>query len=272
MTIDQMPQLLGTEWLDTLEARKREEAVFHDADREGRVDEVSTEGNRRFYDAIKHVGTMRDQWIADITPGRTFLDFACGHADGAIAAAKAGAALSVGIDLSAVSVLNATEKAREEGVSDRTRFLQRDCENTGLPDSTFDAVLCSGMLHHIDLERAMPELVRIMRPGARALCIEALAHNPVFQLYRRLTPKYRTAFEAEHILSLPVIRSLTKWFDVERTRFYGLTSVIPAALPPVTPGRWPMIHMGRLLDRGLCRVPGLKRWSWVVAFELVRRT
>src|SRR6185437_13297829 len=139
-----------------------------------------------------------ERWIERTAPRAIVLDYACGNGTQTIAAARAGAAMAVGIDISELSVRNAAESAEAAGVRDRTRLLQRDCENTGLPDNMFDAVLCSGMLHHLDLTRAFPELNRILAPGGRILCIEALSYNPVIQLYRNRTPELRTAWEKEH--------------------------------------------------------------------------
>ena len=149
--------------MQSLEERKREEAEFHDQYRAGHVNEQhGTSSNHRFYEAATIVDDYRASWIkkwASVPPA-TFLDFACGDGLLTIEAAKAGAQAAVGIDISEVSVRNAAETADAAGVGDRTRFLQRDCENTGLPDNAFSACLCAGMLHHLDLTRAFPARVQ----------------------------------------------------------------------------------------------------------------
>ena len=159
--------------------------------------------------------------------------------------------------------------ARHAGVSESTRFLQRDCENTGLPESSFDACLCSGMLHHLDLKRAFPELARLMKPGGRILCVEALSYNPFIQLYRELTPTLRTTWEKQHILSLKEVRFAQRWFRVENMRFFNLVSPLATFLPrgPVREGALRVAHS---IDSVLTRVPVLRLWSWVFAFELVK--
>ena len=40
------------------------------------------------------------------------------------------------------------------------RLRQGDCENTGLPNTCVDVILCCGMLHHLDLSYAFPEIRR----------------------------------------------------------------------------------------------------------------
>jgi ubiquinone/menaquinone biosynthesis C-methylase UbiE len=266
------PVSQGSTWMQALEDRKREEAEFHDQYRAGHVNEQhGTSSNHRFYEAANVVDEYRAAWIrkwASVPPG-TFLDFACGDGLLSIEAAKAGASVVVGIDISEISVRNAAETAEKAGVADRTRFLQRDCENTGLPENAFSACLCAGMLHHLDLTRAFPELARIMRPGGRILCIEALAYNPVIQLYRNRTPHLRTDWEKKHILSMKEVRYAKQWFNVENVKFFLMSSPLATFLP-AGPIRRGGIALAHLVDEVATRIPGLQLWSWQFAFELVK--
>lgn len=269
--LDAQPAVHGDAWLDGLGARKGEEARFHDEDREGHRDEESPESspNRRFYEAASVIRERYAAWMRQRARNAVFLDYACGNGSETIAAARAGASLAVGIDISEVSVRNATESAARAGVATSTRFLQRDCEDTGFPDGSFDAILCSGMLHHLDLSRAFPELHRILAPGGRILCQEALAYNPVIQLYRNRTPELRTAWEKEHILGMKDVRAATQWFRVENLRFFLLAAPL-ATLLPAGPLRRAGLAVGHAIDAVLTRIPGLRLWSWQFSFELVK--
>jgi SAM-dependent methyltransferase len=269
--IDSQQVTAGDDWLENLGARKREEAQFHDADRQGHRDEEgASTPNRKFYEASSIVRIYMEQWIVDHAKQSTFLDYACGNGSNAILAAKANAALALGIDISEVSIRNAEENAQKAGVAANTRFLQRDCEATGLPDGSFDAILCSGMLHHLDLSLAYPELHRLVVPGGRILCVEALSYNPVIQFYRDRTPHLRTSWEKEHILGMREVDLARQWFDVENVRFFLLTAPLAALLPA---GRLRRLGLraGHALDTVLTRIPGLRLWSWQFSFELVRR-
>ena len=82
--------------------------------------------------------------------------------DMAIRAAQAGAKLVIGLDISDVSIRNCRAKAEKLGLTN-TRFIQANAEDTRLPDECADVVLCFGMLHHLDLSYALPELRRIMK-------------------------------------------------------------------------------------------------------------
>jgi ubiquinone/menaquinone biosynthesis C-methylase UbiE len=270
--VDTRDVSMGDSWVAQLEKRKREEAEFHDGYRQQHVNEQhGTSSNHRFYEAASIVSDYTDGWLARWVrvPPATFLDYACGDGTQTIRAAKAGAELAVGIDISDTSVRNAAENASSAGVSDRTRFLQRDCEDTQLPSETFSACLCSGMLHHLDLTRAFPELARIMRPGGRILGVEALGYNPFIQLYRDRTPELRTAWEKKHILTMRDLNLAKRWFKVENVRFFLMAAPLATFLPS-GPVRRGFLSAGRLVDSIVTRIPGLQLWSWQFAFELVK--
>lgn len=262
--------VLGAQWVATLEDRKREEAEFHNADREGHRDESRESGpNRRFYESFTFVEDHIHAWIRRHAAGSAFLDYACGNGHLARMAAENGARVVVGIDISDVSVQNASERAAQAGFGDITHFLQRDCEDTQLPADKFDACLCSGMLHHLDLMGAFPELYRIMAPGGRILGVEALSYNPFIQLYRRLTPQLRTKFEARHILGMKEIRLAQRWFEVENLKFFLMAAPLATLLPSGAPRRLGLAA-GHALDAVLTRIPFLRLWSWIFSFELVK--
>lgn len=268
--LEMEPQYLGKSWLKGLETRKQEEATFHDADRRGHRNEIEREAaNAHWYSAAAPVVRHFQKWLGREAPGHIVLDYACGSGQTAIELARAGATLTIGIDVSEVSVRNATENAAAAGLLDRVRFLQRDCEATELPAESFDRILCSGMLHHLDLTKAFPELSRLLKPGGRVLCLEALNYNPAIKLYRRLTPQYRTAWEAAHILSMRDIRLAREFFDVENMRFFCMASPL-ATLLPIGIARRAGLALGHALDAVLTRVPYVQLWSWQFAFELVK--
>ena len=278
--IDSQPVLLDAEWFRGLESRKQDEAKFHDSARAVGEDYETVRrdippvhgendgSNERFYEADRPVRSYVKAWIEKTVPGKSFLDYACGNGGKAIEAARAGAELAVGIDISPVSVRNAARNADGAGMGSRTRFLQRDCEATGFPDNSFDSCLCSGMLHHLDLAKAFPELYRITAPGGRILCHEALGYNPVIQWYRNRTPHLRTAWEKDHILTLRDVTFAKEWFRVENVRFH-LMAAPAAVLAPATV-RGAAMRLGHALDSVLTRIPLLQRWSWMFTFELVK--
>jgi len=267
--LDSEPPTLGSGWLGTLDERKQDEASFHDDDRHGHHDETAeSTPNRRYYEAGEIVVDYLNDWLERRAKDRVFLDYACGNGLQTLRALQKGVGLAVGIDISEVSVGNARETIRKAGFADRAYFLQRDCENTTLPSNTFDACLCAGMLHHLDLTQAYPELHRIMAPGGRILAMEALAYNPFINLYRARTPELRTEWESRHILSLRDVELAKRWFRVENVKYFLMSAPLATLLP--RPLRRAGLAFAHTLDSVLTRTPLLQLWSWQFSFELVK--
>lgn len=268
--IDEIRAITDTEWKASLEDRKLKELEFHDRDRD-RKNEVKEGsdtydkfyGNRKYYVATASSREYTANWIAEHAKDKVFLDYACGNGGNAIAAAKAGAKLALGLDISPVSVQNAKADAEAAGVTDRTEFFQADCENTKLPDNSIDTIICSGMLHHLDLSFAFPEIRRILKPGGRILAVEALDYNPAIKLYRMMTPDMRTDWEKAHILSLADVRFARRFFDVGDIRYWHILGVAAAKAGPLAP----LLHK---VDGLLCNVPGIQLMSWIFTFELMK--
>ncbi len=258
----------NAEFLEKLESRKLEELTFHDAYRDNRrVSSISRDnyerfyGNKKFYNTVALSTEYVRNWIEKNSPGKIVLDYACGNGFNAIRMAKAGAELAIGIDISEVSINNSRAAAREEGVCENSYFLQADCEHTLLPDNSIDLAICSGMLHHLDLSYAFYELRRILKPSGRILVIEALDHNPLIKLYRNITPQMRTEWEKNHILSYRDIDFARRFFAVENIRNWHLFSIAGAYLP----GAMPFLNF---LDRHLLKMPGIRKMSWMITFEM----
>ena len=275
--LEDLTRIPDAEWMRGLEERKVKELEFHDRDRDRAANAMLDEkehaqlhGNKKFYSVIDASHDYVDEWIAAHAPGRVVLDYACGNGGSAIHAAACGASLAIGLDISRVSVENARRDAERAGVAHNTFFIQGDCENTRLPSDSIDVVICSGMLHHLDLSHAFPELRRIMKPGAVILAVEALDINPVVKLYRRLTPLMRTEWEKEHILSHRHLRFASWFFDVRNVKYWHLF-VIPAALVENTPFFSPLLRIGNALDAVAMRIPLLNRLAWQFTFELHKR-
>lgn len=255
-------------WLASLDERKRKELEFHDAHRDrsraGHLDQDTYErfyGNKKYYVATELSKRYVDDWIRTHAPGKVFLDYACGDGSNALKAARSGALLSVGIDISRVSVENARRDAAEAGLAEKTLFVQADAENTMLPDASVDVVICSGMLHHLDLTHAYPELARILAPEGVILAVEALDYNPAIKLYRYLTPQMRTDWEKAHILSLKDVRAARTLFELGDIRYWHITSILGGKLPGLLPAL-------NGLDRMLTRIPLVRLMAWIFTFEL----
>jgi SAM-dependent methyltransferase len=126
--------------------------------------------------------------------GKTVLDYGCGNGFLAFRLLERAAREVVGIDISEGQVEEARARAAASGTT-RVRFEVADAHQTELPNSSFDLIVGIAILHHLDLERALAEIRRLLRPGGRAVFLEPLWHNPLLRLGRAVTPSARTADE-----------------------------------------------------------------------------
>ena len=266
----------SSDWLDGLEERKIKEIEFHDRDRDKNFkseikDKKEYEkiyGNRKYYSIVNRSKSYIDNWIAKESKDKIFLDYACGEGGYAIHAAESGALLTLGLDISPLSVENAIERAKSRNIPLNQKngiiFFQADCENTKLPDNSIDVIICSGMLHHLDRTYAFPELRRILKPGGKILAAEALNYNPSINLYRMFTPEMRTDFEKEHILSLKDLKFAKNFFEVQDVKFWHVIGYIGGKLPFL----FPLLDM---IDRLLEKIPLVNLMGWQFTFVLQKR-
>lgn len=267
--IDEIDRIGNETWLATLDERKRIEMEFHNRDRDPAFRQEAARttdtfekfyGNKKYYNAAHRSKKYIDDWIATHARGKVFLDYACGNGQYALHAARSGAGLALGLDISNVSVQNARRNA--EGLTN-ARYFQADAENTKLPDACIDTAICSGMLHHLDLSYAFPELRRVLKPGGRILAVEALDYNPVIKLYRKITPDMRTEWEKAHILSLKDLDFASRFFKIEDLKYWHVVGYaggkFPALLRPLD-----------ALDRVLEKIPLVNRMAWMFTFCLRR--
>lgn len=262
------------DWMDRLNDRKMAELEFHNLDRADDADAEDGKGpdaaNRKYYSTVAMSRKYTQDWIKANAVNKIFLDYACGAGKLTMDAAKAGAALAIGMDISSVSVKLGERRAKENGISDNIMFVQGDCENTGLPSNSIDAIICSGMLHHLDLSYAFPELRRILKPGGVILAVEALDYNPFIKLYRMITPSMRTEWEKEHILSLKDVSFARRFFDVKNVRFWHFFSIMATPLRNM-PGFNTILGIANAMDSVFLRVMPLSLLAWMFTFELVKK-
>ena len=70
---------------------------------------------------------------------------------------------------------------------DRVRLWAGDAEHIDAPDGAYDAVFDFGIVHHVpDWRRAVREVARVMKPGARFYAEEILRSFIVHPLVRRV--------------------------------------------------------------------------------------
>jgi ubiquinone/menaquinone biosynthesis C-methylase UbiE len=134
--------------------------------------EVSTSIVRRWWNPY---WSLYDRIRALPLQGKRVLFPGCGFGEDCLRLAERGAEVH-GIDLSPDIVAIANERARNCS-SAPIRITAMPCENISYPDGYFDTVLLVNILHHIDIERSMAEVMRVAKPGGVVLGLEMYTHS-----------------------------------------------------------------------------------------------
>ncbi len=155
---------------------------------------LPADGVRRMFDRIAPVYDLMNRvmtagldrrWRAEtvaqaVRHGDRVLDACCGTGDLAVAALRAGAGEVVGLDFSDAML----ERARRKAPA--IEWVQGDVLELPFPDASFDvATVGFGVRNVEELERALRELRRVLRPGGRLAILEiTTARGPLAPFYR----------------------------------------------------------------------------------------
>lgn len=131
---------------------------------------------------------MQDMAAAlHLSTGSVLVDLACGMGGPGLWIARETGAQLIGVDISAVALAAARERAQRLGLSQIARFVPGSFAHTSLDAASVDGVLTVDALQYApDKQAALDEAARILRPGGRLAfaCFE---------------------FEPERVAGLPVL-------------------------------------------------------------------
>ena len=196
------------------------------------------------------------------------LDYGCGSGGGSWELAKRGA-LVTGFDLSHRRLAEAQARFAP-GYGPAAHYLLSAAETLPFPDGCFDAVYGKQILHHLQLEPAILEIHRVLRPGGRAAFLEPLIHNPLLEGYRRRTAHLRSPTETA--LSMDDLQRIGTHFRRWTHKEFCLFAVLPALGEALTGKQAPWRRLRRQLQgfdrRSIDAFPALGRYAWETVIVL----
>jgi demethylmenaquinone methyltransferase/2-methoxy-6-polyprenyl-1,4-benzoquinol methylase len=119
------------------------------------------------------------------------LDVGAGTGDLALLAARrlGGKARIVAADLNGPMLAVGLEKVRKAALLRQIVCVQANAEHLSAPDGAFDAVTTGFCMRNVgDLPQALREILRVLKPGGRLICLEF--SRPVVRWLRRLYDWY----------------------------------------------------------------------------------
>jgi len=253
---------------DTTDTRLESEAQFQD-ERMRRA----LKGERELRDRFYFINEEAYRDYVDLhrgLAGRKVVVVGC--SDGGVTPLARQGVFVEGIDISPVSIEILRRAIEKEGLSRFATARVMNAEALDYCDASVDCISCSGVLHHLDTERALRSWARCLKDDGYVALFEPLAFHPVAAAFRLLTPGMRTS--DEHPLRGRDFRLMQKYFEMVEARFYGLTTVISAGLALLPAGT----RLARALlpslesfDRRLLRaLPFLRSLCWLTVVRLAR--
>jgi SAM-dependent methyltransferase len=246
-----------------LEARLKREAQFHDKKYGGEDLYPRHYAARPTY----YVYQQLRESLGDLH-GKRVLEYGCGEGWITRDLARLGGSVCA-FDISPQAAENTRRTLSNSKLLDRCSVDVMPAEQLTYGADSFDVAVGFAIIHHLDLVKAFAELYRVLKPGGVAWFAEPLATNPLIQIYRKLTPQFRTPDERP--LQLGQLPSLLARFNqFEHTEFY-LTALGAIAVTYLPGGirLFPILSQGlHRVDRFLLRaIPPLGSWAW---YTLVR--
>ncbi len=216
----------------------------------------SREEQAKYYWAISNGAADYKRMYQDLARGSDVLEYGCGDSRSFFTLAPVVKSLQA-IDISDKVI----QRLKSENIHDNVSLQVMDAMNLTFPEDSFDLIFGSGIIHHLETETAVREVARVLRPGGRAVFWEPLGLNPLFNIYRRLTPQARTP--DEHPLAPKDIATLAEHLNLLEVRYYGLSTLAAVPLRNRRFGE-ALLKLGRRVDRVLFALPGVRHLAWYV--------
>jgi SAM-dependent methyltransferase len=142
-----------------------------------------------------------------------------------------------------------------------------DAETMAFGCCSFDLVCCTGILHHLHIEKAFSEIALVLKPEGKAIFKEPLGYNnPLINFYRILTPHQHT--KGEHPLLKEDFKMAQNFFNKVEVYYFDLFTL--AVIPFLKiPGSTGLLKIAEWLEHKAFRlIPYLKRWAGIVILIL----
>jgi len=132
-------------------------------------------------------------------------------------------------------------------------FKIDDAMNLSFPDQSFDVVFGSSVLHHLDMEKSVKEIFRVLKPGGRMVFAEPNMINPQILIQKNIP------FIKKWLGDSPDETAIVRWnFSklMKHTGFHDISIFPYDFLHPVTPK--PLIPLVNGIGKLVEKIPVLK--------------
>ena len=212
-----------------------------------------------FYKSLYNINKDFFSFIEKKANQSKILDFGCGSGFFIEKLVKFKPKKIVGIDISEVSIEKAKERLKNTRIN--VDFYVDNCEKTKFEDNSFDIVYGTGILHHLEFNKCLDEIHRILKSNGSLVFVEPLGTNPIINLYRKLTPSARS--KDEHPLIYQDFEFINSKFTNTNIKYYGFLTLIFSPFYK-SPSRSNFFRILTNLDQLLFKVKIFRKFAWSV--------
>jgi ubiquinone/menaquinone biosynthesis C-methylase UbiE len=174
------------------ESRHQIEREFHDQWADSiKIEDVNYKGAFESLTAIENRFALEQ--FGDIK-GKRILDLGCGMGDATLYFASLGAQVDA-VDISPRMIALVNRLASEYNFKDKIIAQVMVAEELNFSDNSFDFIFGNGVLHHVEYNKALSQVYKVLKKDGTAAFVEPLKHNPVINIYRQMADKVRTPTE-----------------------------------------------------------------------------
>ncbi|HET6854537.1 MAG TPA: class I SAM-dependent methyltransferase [Pyrinomonadaceae bacterium] len=200
--------------------------------------------------------------------GKTVLEYGCGGGTYTVALARRGARV-IAFDISP-DLLALAKKRVEANECEGVQLLLGSAHSLPFPDESIDVIFGMAILHHLDLEIASSELMRVLRKGGRAIFKEPLRNSKLYTWLRQFLPKRANVSPFERPFTDSEIKDFAQPYTYRDKTFQLPLSRIAHVLPFWSESA---VRLCAYVDTFLLRLfPSLTYYATVKVFEIQKGT
>tara|TARA_Y100000590_G_C15691579_1_gene1003584 strand:- start:883 stop:1620 length:738 start_codon:yes stop_codon:yes gene_type:complete len=225
---------------------------------------LHSDGSKRsesiFYKALHNLYEDFFNFIKNKSQNKNVLDFGCGIGSYAERVLAFNPLKITGIDISEKAI----NIAKDKKINNKVDYRVENCESTKLNSNEYDLIYGAGILHHLNLNKSMEEINRLLKKNGTLIFIEPLGTNPMINLYRKFTPNSRS--KDEHPFRFRDIKYFKNLFKNVEVKYYGFFTLL--FLPFYkSPQNSKIFLLLSKIDRFFLKVPFFKFLAWSIIIK-----
>jgi SAM-dependent methyltransferase len=179
------------------------------------INEAATSPELRFIHTT--LGDIRNKRI---------LDVGCGKGEVAVYFAQHGAKVTA-LDISSEMLRFTQQLAQLNNTTVETKHAPAENMLAAFSPTelgSYDILYVGNLLHHVDIEKTLPQLLQLLQPEGTFASWDPVAYNPIINVYRKIAMNVRTI--DEHPLTKKNVDYIKSKFHTSTIQFYWLTTLV----------------------------------------------